>query len=924
MSIAYVDPVHDFAILRFDPAQLVQTPRAEIALEPGGLHVGEEIRVVGNDSMEKLQIFTGTIARVDRDPPETGVDYHDENTFYAMAGTGTRGGSSGSPVLNRSGRAVALNAAATGGTMHAFYLPLHRVARALRAVQRGEPVPRGSLCSSLGYTSFPECIRLGVATDTVKRLLAEPMEGGTFSKATPPGGMLQVKSCLPGSEASRLLRPGDVLLELNGKPCADFVLLDAALDAAVGGKVRFTVCRGGSRLELELQVCDAHSLVPREFVEMGLGIFHKVPYQTAMRHHIPLEGVYVALSGIVFGEVVKSDAIILELDGVPCRDLATFEEAVRQLPNKEYFSVSYMVPKVAKERKKTVASVKMQRHWWTFRSWALDPTTHSWATRILEAAPPAQPMEPEPEEPGGASAAILEQAPPAKRARKGRARPAAAPLLERSFCSVVFRTVQNFDLDLNVDAENSSSDVVCIHGAGVVVDAEAGLVLTDRGTVPQTLGDIEVALGEQTCSASVWFVHPTHSLVILRVDEVPKTAAGAHRFGEAAEFEDHDFEPGDACEFVGADHRGQRLALQVKVQAVRMGNFPVNYPPRWHEDNLEAILLESCPGSSGSGFLCDASGKVRGVYSTATLKDEGQVSKMGYGVPARVALPLLARLRARPLPAALPELRVPSLEVAFVSVELQNLRRLPQRSRPSAAWLARLAAAGGRALQVSRVVSKGPCDGLATEGDLVATVSGEVVTTMQDMEAKLWEATEATLGAGASEQAEQRGPVEVQLTLLRRGKEHTVKAAVQLLGCDGARRVVCWHGLLLEETPRCVREFGPVPAGVHIAQTMLGSPGEANAIEGDFVLSVDGNPTPTLNAVLALDDACQESCQGAGAARRLRVETADMVGRRFVKTLEPNPLFWPTCVMFQGASGGWSCAEHRAGPAVAGAQGSRE
>jgi S1-C subfamily serine protease len=227
-------------------------------------------------------------------------------------------------------------------------------------------------------------------------------------------------------------------------------------------------------------------------------------------------------------------------------------------------------------------------------------------------------------------------------------------------------------------------------------------------------------------------------------------------------------------------------------------------------------------------------------------------------------------------------------------------------------------------LQVSRVVSKGPCDGLATEGDLVATVSGEVVTTTQDLEAKLWEATEATLGASASEQMEHRGPVEVQLTLLRRGKEHTVKAAVQLLGCDGARRVVCWHGLLLEETPRCVREFGPVPAGVHIAQTMLGSPGEANAIDGDFVLSVDGNPTPTLDAVLALDDACQQSSQGAGAARRLRVETADMVGRRFVKTLEPNPLFWPTCVMLQGARGGWSCAEHRAGPAAAGAQGSRE
>lgn len=916
VSIAYVDPVHDFAILRFDPDQLLQTPRAEIALEPSGLHVGEEIRVVGNDSMEKLQIFSGTIARVDRDPPETGCDYHDENTFYALAGSGTRGGSSGSPVVNRRGCAVALNAASTGGTMHAFYLPLHRVARAVRAIQQGQAVPRGTLCAALGYTSFPECIRLGVTSEFVKTLLAQPREGGTFSQATPPGGMLQVKRCLPGSEAARTLRPGDVLLELKGEPCADFVHFDEAVDASVGGSVRVAICRGGERLEVELQVRDMHSLIPRSFLELGLGVFHTVPYHTAMKHHVPLEGIYVALSGIVFGEVVKSDAVILELDGVPCSDLASFEEQIRRLPNKEYFTVTWMVPKEVKERKRCTASVKMQRHWWAFRAWELDASSRRWNPRRLEpllatGSCSAETSAASSEGSEGDSAEVPEAVPepPAKRARKGRARAASAPLLERTLCSVAFRTVQNFDLDLNIDSENAESDVISIHGAGVVLNAEEGLVLTDRATVPQALGDVEVILGDVCYCASVWFAHPTHSLVILRVEGLDGAPTGVRRLGEPAAFEDHDFEPGDELEFVGVDVRGLRVTSQVRVQSVRLGNFPANYPPRWHESNLEAVLLENCPESSTSGFLCSKQGKVLALYSTTTKKTEDQVSRMGYGVPARVALPLLQQLQGELPPPA--DLWVPSLEVSFKSMELQKLRRLPARSRPSAAWMSRFASAG-RALQVSGVTSKGPCDSILSEGDLFVAADGEAVTTMQDLEAKLWEAAQASTKS-ASEQGQKEPNVQVQLTVLRSGKELKMKVPLALLGCDCAKRVVCWNGMLLQETPRCVREFGQIPAGVHIVQTMLGSPGEANGIEGEFILSVDGRPTPSVDAILDVEQYVGSGgCVGAGQKSRrfLRVETADMAGRRYMKTLEPDPLFWPTSHMLQGPDGTWSCMEN--------------
>ncbi len=51
----YYDPVHDFGFYRFDPKAVKFMEVAEIELNPEGAKVGVEIRVVGNDSGEKLR-----------------------------------------------------------------------------------------------------------------------------------------------------------------------------------------------------------------------------------------------------------------------------------------------------------------------------------------------------------------------------------------------------------------------------------------------------------------------------------------------------------------------------------------------------------------------------------------------------------------------------------------------------------------------------------------------------------------------------------------------------------------------------------------------------------------------------------------------------------------------------------------------------
>lgn len=289
--------------------------------------VGTEIRVVGNDAGEKLSILSGVISRLDRNAPEYGEGYSDFNTCYYQANAAASGGSSGSPVVNKDGNAVALQAGGrSDGASTDYFLPLDRPLRALQCIQSGKPITRGDIQCQFLLKPFDECRRLGLSPE---------WEAAMRKQFPDETNMLVAEIVLPKGPSDNKIEEGDVLVKVNGELITQFIRMDDILDSNVGGTIKVHIQRGGEDVEVEIEVGDLHKITPDRFVSVAGASFHDLSYQQARLYAVAVQGVYVCESAGSFRfDNTDNGWIIQTVDHKKVPDLNTFVEVMKGIPDK--------------------------------------------------------------------------------------------------------------------------------------------------------------------------------------------------------------------------------------------------------------------------------------------------------------------------------------------------------------------------------------------------------------------------------------------------------------------------------------------------------------------------------------------------------------------------------------------------------------
>ena len=818
LRAVYRDPVHDFGFYRYDPAKLRYVQPAALPLYPQGAKVGTEVRVVGNDAGEQLSILAGTLARLDRAAPEYGVGkYNDFNTFYLQAASGTSGGSSGSPVLDIRGRVVGLNAGGSTGAASSFYLPLGRVERALELLRAGQPITRGTLQVVFAYTPYDELERLGLRPETQ----------AAARKAAPDlTGMLVVQDVQPGSPTEGQLQPGDILVRVDGRLVTTFEPLAETLDTSVGREITVEVERGGERVERRLAVQDLHAITPSEYLEFGDAVVHALSYQMARHFNLPIRGVFVANPGYALGAAgVPRGAVIEAIDGRTVATLAEFETIVAGLADGRRVPLRYRTLDDPQGTQTRVMS--MDRRWFPARHCRRDDATGYWPCSEL----------PPPPAPGPAASAATTFV---------KTGDAIADQLAPSLVLV------NFEMPFSVAGVTERN----YHGTGLIVDAERGLVVVDRNTVPVAVGDVRVTVaGSVEIPARVAYVHPLHNLTLLEFD--PALLDGTPI--RSARLDTRELLPGEAVTVVGLNGGSRVRSIATTVASVDAVDFPLSRTLQFRESNLEVASLVNGP-SEFDGVVVGRDGRVRALWSSFATESGRELVQVNRGIPVELVTELVEAARAgRP---------IYSLEAEFDAVPIAEARKRGLGD----GWIARLEAldpAHRQALGVTRVVAGTPAAEVLREGDLLLAVNGQPVNRFRDVEL-------AT-----------RAP-QVKVTVLRDGRELELDLATEALGGVDIDRLLLWAGAVLHAPHRAMAaQRGIPPEGVFVAFFSYGSPATRHQLfAGRRIVEVDGRPTPDLDAFIA-------AVRGRADRTSVRMRTVTWNGSTEVITLKLDRHYWP-------------------------------
>ncbi|KAF4445607.1 hypothetical protein F53441_10671 [Fusarium austroafricanum] len=694
----YRDPVHDFGFLKFDPKAVKYMDLTAMELRPDLAKVGTEIKVIGNDSGEKLGILSGFISRLDRNAPIY-EGYMDFNTCYFQANASASGGSSGSPVINVDGYGIALQAGGRTDGSTDYFLPLDGPLRALKQIQKGEKVKRGEIQTVFKLKPFDECRRLGLSP-----------EWESILRTSFPGenNVIVALDVLPEGPSDGKLKEGDILLKINGELVTQFLRLNEIFDANIGKTVRILFQRDGHDIEEDIVVQDLDEITPDRFVTVGAACFHDLSYQFAQRYVLPCRGVYVSKSG-PFHPTRDNYIMVDSVNHKKTPNLDAFVEVLKDIPDRTRVAIKFWY--LWDRHTVRTAVVPIDRHWFQrMKMFKRNDTTGVWDVEVLaEPLPATRPPR------LSASFDSLEHIPLREVAE-----------IVRSFVHI------KFSAPVLIDGQSTRVKL----GMGLVVDADRGYVIISRTVVPTKLCDIELTFADSVLvPGKVVFLHPAHHYAIIQYDPSLVDAPV-----KSAKFSTERIKQGASTFFVGHNDDDEMVYASTAVTKVIPLEREPPSPPRGRPINVDRIDVETRIGTHcGSGVMIGEDGVVQALWVIYEMED---LDEACFGLSSQAIAPIVEKL----CQGVVPSLR--SLQVELEAITMIEARVMGV----SEEYISQVQSktSDRRLFLVKRGSSQLP-DSLQ-EGDVLLELDGKLITQLSDFDVMYWKESLDVVAVRSGEQ----------------------------------------------------------------------------------------------------------------------------------------------------------------------------
>jgi hypothetical protein len=294
--------------------------------------------VIGNNEGKSFSIHTGSITglyEINGAMPQHSI----------RLSLNTTGGSSGSPIMNQQGEAIALNYG--GSDTYALGLHPAYLRYALGFIEKGETPVRKHIGVISEIYSLNEAAKYrGFPTEIVQAYTAK------FPLAM--GNAIQVSRTLVNSPAHGKLLAGDIIWAVDGKEIGpNLIDLDLALNIAKQDSIRLTIYRYGQKQDITIPLYNLEDHKITQMVSFGGTIFFEADDCFSDRVGVTAKTLTFALAqaSTTFDQIKpyfptdQGRVFALQVLAIDQKPVLSLDQLVQMIPayiQEKYFTINYI------------------------------------------------------------------------------------------------------------------------------------------------------------------------------------------------------------------------------------------------------------------------------------------------------------------------------------------------------------------------------------------------------------------------------------------------------------------------------------------------------------------------------------------------------------------------------------------------------